>query len=66
MKKLLFYIICILFTHNLPAQQAKVSELVQSKVGKYYLQVDGKPWFYNAVQSWYPPEEDYTFHMQKR
>lgn len=42
-----------------------VSRLVTSEKGKTYLEVDGRPFLYNAVQSWYPPEGDYEVYMQK-
>lgn len=32
---------------------------------KAYLEVDGKPFLYNSVQSWYPPEGDYAEYIKK-
>ena len=32
---------------------------------KTYIEVLGKPFFYNSVQSWFPPEEDYYEYVKK-
>lgn len=42
-----------------------VSRFVKEGNGKGYIEVDGKPFLYNAVQSWYPPEEDYSVYVEK-
>lgn len=46
-------------------EQITVSRVVKSKEGKAYMEVGGKPFLYNAVQSWYPPEKDYSLYVQK-
>lgn len=42
-----------------------VSRITQTPEGKAYLEVDGKPFLYNAVQSWFPPEADYEIYINK-
>lgn len=42
-----------------------VSRIVRSETEKVYMEVDGKPFLYQAVQSWYPPEKDYSIYIQK-
>lgn len=42
-----------------------ISRFVKNSNGKGYLEVDGKPFLYNAAQSWYPPEEDYSVYVEK-
>jgi hypothetical protein len=42
-----------------------VSKVVRNAGGKYYIEVDGKPFLYNSVQSWFPPEKDYSLYIQK-
>jgi hypothetical protein len=42
-----------------------VSKIATNKYRKSYMEVDGKPFLYNAVQSWYPPEKDYSTYIQK-
>ena len=42
-----------------------VSKVVRNAAGKYYIEVDGRPFLYNAVQSWYPPEQDYALYVEK-
>jgi hypothetical protein len=42
-----------------------VSRVVKNALGKSYIEVDGRPFLYNSVQSWYPPEKDYTLYVQK-
>ena len=39
--------------------------MVKNAEGKSYIEVDGRPFLYNAVQSWYPPEKDYSLYVQK-
>jgi len=42
-----------------------VSRVVKNAAGKSYMEVDGRPFLYNSVQSWYPPEKDYSLYVQK-
>jgi hypothetical protein len=42
-----------------------VSRVVKNAAGKSYIEVDGRPFLYNSVQSWYPPEKDYSLYVQK-
>lgn len=50
---------------NGPVEPRLVSEIVTSPQGKTYLEVEGNPFLYNSVQSWFPPEADYEIYMQK-
>ena len=53
---------------NTPVNQTEprlVSRIVTNDQGKTYLEVEGKPFLYNTVQSWFPPEADYEIYMQK-
>lgn len=42
-----------------------VSQFKQHTNGKWYLEVDGKPYLYKAVQTWYPPNGDFETYIQK-
>ena len=42
-----------------------VSQFKRHTNGKWYLEVDGKPYLYNAIQSWYPPDRDFRTYIQK-
>lgn len=42
-----------------------VSQFRQHINGKWYLEVDGQPYFYNGIQSWYPPDRDFKTYIQK-
>lgn len=46
-------------------EKVLVSRVITGFEGKSYLEVDGKPFLYNSVQSWYPPEADYRLYMEK-
>jgi len=48
-----------------PTEPRTVSRIVTNDQGKTYLEVEGKPFLYNCVQSWFPPEADYEIYMQK-
>ncbi len=55
-------------TSNTPvpeSQRIVVSRVLTNGLGKTYMEVDGKPFLYNSVQSWYPPEENYNLYVQK-
>jgi hypothetical protein len=57
----------VLHAETMTAANKKVvvSRMVKTAEGKSYIEVDGKPFLYNAVQSWYPPEKDYSLYVQK-
>jgi len=57
----------VLYAETMTAANKKVvvSRVVTNAEGKSYIEVDGRPFLYNAVQSWYPPEKDYSFYVQK-
>lgn len=42
-----------------------VSQFKEHDNGKWYLEVEGKPFLYNAIQSWYPPDRDFDTHIRK-
>src|SRR5512133_545165 len=42
-----------------------VSRLVTNSSGKTYLEVDGKPFLYNSVQAWLPPDGNFDIYMSK-
>lgn len=42
-----------------------VSRFVQGAGGKWFLEVDGRPYLYQAVQTWYPPEGDFETYFSK-
>lgn len=42
-----------------------ISRTVTNREGKTFLEVDGKPFLFNSIQSWYPPEADYRLYMEK-
>ena len=74
MKKNLFlfsFIFTIFYIpHSLASQEKDpepryVSKIVTNEDGKTYLEVEGKPFLYNSVQSWFPPGADYEIYMQK-
>lgn len=74
---LLFFILIMLITGETTYAQMQtkktspietktvVSRVVKIASGKSYIEVDGKPFLYNSVQSWYPPEQDYSLYVQK-
>ena len=57
----------VLYAETMTATSKKVvvSRVVKNAEGKSYIEVDGRPFLYNAVQSWYPPEKDYSLYVQK-
>jgi len=57
----------VLYAETMTAANKKVvvSRVVKNAEGKSYIEVDGRPFLYNAVQSWYPPEKDYSIYVQK-
>lgn len=44
---------------------AVISQVVKNESQKSYLEVEGVPFLYNAVQSWFPPEADYEEYMKR-
>lgn len=52
-------------SHAQTKEKTVVSRVVKNVAGKSYIEVDGRPFLYNSVQSWYPPEKDYSLYVQK-
>ena len=41
-----------------------ISKVEKNSSGKSFMVVDGQPFLYNTVQSWYPPEKDLTEYVK--
>lgn len=52
-------------SHAQTKEKTVVSRVVKNVAGKSYIEVDGRPFLYNSIQSWYPPEKDYSLYVQK-